>query len=48
MDGREDFRTRKVPGGYRIWQRIGSGWEPLSDIYPTRADARAAVQRWLA
>lgn len=36
---REDFRLRKSGDRYRIYQRIGSGWEPLSDTFATRQDA---------
>lgn len=42
-----DFRIRKAPTGHKIWQRIGSGWEPLATIYPTRTEARAAIRQWL-
>jgi hypothetical protein len=41
---REDFRIRKTPRGYRVFQRIGSGWEALADIHPTREQARIAVK----
>ena len=45
----DDFRIRKVPTtGYRVWQRVGTSWEALADVYPSRADARAAIQRWLS
>jgi len=40
----DDFRIRRIPQGFRVWQRIGSGWEALADLHPTRADARA----WIA
>lgn len=40
---REDFRLRKVPNGYRVAQRIGSGWELLADVHPTKRDALAFV-----
>ena len=36
---REDFRLRKVPAGYRVAQRVGSGWELLSDVYESREAA---------
>jgi len=39
-----DYRIRKTPAGYRIWQRIGPGWEALHDHHPTREAARA----WIA
>ena len=42
----DDFRIRKVPSGYKIWQRVGSGWEALADVYGTRAQAREAVLRF--
>lgn len=42
---REDFRLRKVPAGYRISQRVGSGWELLADVYPTRREAEAFISR---
>ena len=41
---RDDFRIRKTRDGFRVWQRVGSGWERLSDVYPTPEDARA----WIA
>lgn len=41
----DDFRIRKTPAGYRLWQRVGSGWEALSEVYGSRADARTAVNR---
>lgn len=40
---REDFRLRKVPAGYRVAQRIGSGWELLADVYATRREAVAFI-----
>jgi hypothetical protein len=46
MSSDEDFRVRCVPAGFAVWQRIGSGWERLADVYDTRTDARAAVKRW--
>jgi hypothetical protein len=39
-----DFRIRRAPKGFRVFQRVGSGWEAMSDIHPTRAEARA----WIA
>lgn len=33
---RDDFRIRETAAGFRIWQRVGSGWEPLADVYATR------------
>ncbi|MDA0251503.1 MAG: hypothetical protein O2892_17265 [Actinomycetota bacterium] len=42
---REDFRLRKVPAGWRIAQRVGSGWELLSDVYQSRADANLFIAR---
>lgn len=42
-----DFRVRKLPDRecYRVVQRVGSGWESLADWYPSRAHARAAIDR---
>lgn len=40
---REDFRLRKVPAGYRVSQRVGSGWELLADVYPSRREAEDFV-----
>lgn len=40
---RSDFRLRKVPAGYRISQRVGSGWELLADVYPSRREAEGFV-----
>lgn len=42
---REDFRLRKVPSGYKVSQRVGSGWELLSDVYATRQDAVAFISK---
>jgi len=42
---REDFRLRKVPAGWRVAQRVGGGWELLSDVYESRADAQAFIGR---
>jgi len=39
-----DFRLRKVPNGYRVSQRVGSGWELLSTVYPTKADAVSYIR----
>lgn len=36
---RDDWRVRKSPCGFRISQRIGSGWETLADVWPTRRAA---------
>lgn len=36
---RQDFRLRKVPTGYKVAQRIGSGWELLSEVYQSRREA---------
>lgn len=44
---RSDFRVRKTPHGYRITQRIGNGWETLTDTHPTRADAIKQIQEYL-
>lgn len=44
----DDFRIRKTMRGYTVWQRIGSGWERLTDVYGSRADARAAIHRFCA
>ncbi len=43
-----DFRVRKMPERdcYVVWQRVGEGWDRLSDWYPTRAQARAAVDQF--
>ena len=40
---RTDFRIRKTTRGFIISQRIGSGWQRLYDIHPTRADAQAYI-----
>jgi len=40
---RADFRIRKVPSGYKVWQRVGTGWEALCDVYETRPEAGTAV-----
>ena len=40
----DDFRIRNTMRGYTVWQRIGSGWELLTDEYATRAEARAAIE----
>lgn len=42
---REDFRLRKVPAGWRVAQRVGGGWELLSDVYESRADANLFIAR---
>lgn len=42
---RSDFRLRKVPAGYKVAQRVGSGWELLSDVYPTKSDALRFIGR---
>lgn len=39
----DDFRIRKTAAGYRISQRIGSGWETLADLHATRDDARQFI-----
>ncbi len=48
MIEQSDFRIRKLRSGFRIWQAVGSGWEPLADPYSTRAEAQAAIDRWVA
>lgn len=45
---RADFRIRRVPSGYKIWQHVGAGWQALCDVYETRAGAHAAVETFLA
>jgi hypothetical protein len=40
---RQDLRLRKVPTGYKVAQRVGSGWELLSNVYETRRDAVAFI-----
>lgn len=40
-----DFRIRRTGTRYAVWQRIGSGWERLSDTHPTRADAQAFIRQ---
>lgn len=39
----DDFRIRKTAAGYRISQRVGSGWEMLADVWPSRRDALAHI-----
>jgi len=41
MTSTDDFRIRKTGRGYTIHQRVGNGWERLSDVHPTRAAAAA-------
>ena len=38
-----DFRIRKTTRGFIISQRVGSGWERLADIHPSREAARAFI-----
>jgi hypothetical protein len=41
-----NFRIRRIPHqGYRVYQRIGSGWEAMCDLHRTRADARAWIDQ---
>ena len=40
-----DFRIRKTTRGFIISQRVGSGWERLSDAHPTREAARQFINR---
>lgn len=40
---RDDFRIRRTGDGFRVWQHVGNGWEPLTDVHPTREDARAWI-----
>ena len=42
---RQDFRLRKVPTGYKVSQRVGSGWELLCDVHETRKAAVAFINR---
>jgi hypothetical protein len=44
---RADFRLRSTTRGYAIAQRVGGGWELLSDRYPTTVAALAAIRGWL-
>lgn len=32
------------PTGYRVAQRVGGGWELLSPVYPTKADAVSYIR----
>lgn len=43
---RSDFRFRTVPDGYKLAQRVGSGWELLSTVYPTKSEAASAIATW--
>lgn len=44
MTTRDDFRIRKVPSGYRVWQRMTERhWQAMCDVWPTREDARAWI-----
>lgn len=36
---RSDFRIRRVPKGWKVAQRVGNGWELLSTMYDTKAEA---------
>ena len=40
---RDDFKIRKTGSVFYIWQRIGSGFERLSDPHPDRAAANAWI-----
>ncbi len=48
MIEKSDFRIRKLRNNYKIWQAVGSGWEPLADTYQTRAEAQETIDRWVA
>lgn len=48
MIEQSDFRIRKLRSCFRIWQSVGSGWEPLADKYQTRAEAQDAIDKWIA
>ena len=39
----EDFRVRATPRGFTVWQRVGSGWERLADLHPSREAAREFI-----
>lgn len=45
---RTDFRIRKTAAGYAVTQRVGSGWERLADLHPTRAAAQAFIRNCVA
>ena len=38
-----DFRIRRTTRGFIISQRVGSGWERLADLHPTREAAREFI-----
>lgn len=38
---RDDFKVRKSGTKYKLFQRIGSGWEPLSEMFTSAPDAWA-------
>ena len=41
---REDFRLRKVGSGYKVSQRVGSGWELLADVHASKRDAEEFIR----
>lgn len=45
---RADFRLRRTPTGWRISQRVGAGWELLSDRYPTKPEALARIDQMVS
>ncbi|MDY0113720.1 MAG: hypothetical protein RBS21_05525 [Corynebacterium sp.] len=46
MTAPADFRIRRTPRGYRIWQREGRRkWVPGFEWYATRGEAQAAIAR---
>lgn len=39
------MRVRGNGRAFRVQQRVGAGWETLSERYATAAEARAAITR---
>ena len=42
----DEYRIRKTGSVFYVWQRIGSGWQRLSDPYASRGEALDAIRTY--